>query len=128
MPLHLKTVQFYRDVQRTLAAEGVVAFNLHPHEQAREDDEDRRLREEPPEALAVRVQQRDPLRLRDRPDESGQRGRRSDEPDEAGAQASGSTLGSFCSFEFGCELGAHAFTSTVGRVQGHEPADQAAAG
>src|SRR5207237_1828791 len=44
-------------------------------EQARQDDEDRRLREEPPEALAVRGQQRDPLRLRDRPDESGQRGR-----------------------------------------------------
>ena len=37
------------------------------------DHEQRRLDQEPPEALAARVQQRDPVRLEDRPDDAGRR-------------------------------------------------------
>src|SRR5205823_11961179 len=42
-------------------------------EEADRDDEQRRLDEEPPEPLAMRMQQRDPVRLHDGPDEPRQR-------------------------------------------------------
>jgi spermidine synthase len=36
-PLHLKTVQFYQDVQQKLKPGGVVVFNLNPHAKVRDD-------------------------------------------------------------------------------------------
>src|SRR5579862_3673506 len=42
------------------------------------DDEQRRLDGEPPEALVVRVQDRQPVRLNDRPDEPGRNGDRTE--------------------------------------------------
>jgi spermidine synthase len=37
VPLRLKTIQFYKDVQKKLTPAGMVAFNVHPHKQSQED-------------------------------------------------------------------------------------------
>jgi spermidine synthase len=37
VPLRLKTIQFYKDVQKKLTPTGMVAFNVHPHKQSQED-------------------------------------------------------------------------------------------
>lgn len=37
VPLRLKTIQFYKDVQKKLTPTGLVAFNVHPHRQSQED-------------------------------------------------------------------------------------------
>lgn len=37
VPLHLKTVQFYKEVQKKLTPSGLVAFNVHAHEKVQED-------------------------------------------------------------------------------------------
>jgi len=37
IPLHLKTVQFYKDIQKKLTANGVVMFNVHPSEHVQDD-------------------------------------------------------------------------------------------
>src|SRR5712691_8095380 len=56
-------------------------------EQPDRDHEQRRLDHEPPEPLAAWVQKRDPLRLRERPEDSGERGRRAEQCDESCADA-----------------------------------------
>src|SRR3954467_1135798 len=73
--------------QWTCSAGGVIR-RLQVLEQSRHDeqvehdadeqDEQRRLDDEPPEALPVRMEQRDAVRLRDRPDERDERGRRAE--------------------------------------------------
>jgi spermidine synthase len=37
VPLHLKTVRFYKDIQKKLVADGLVVFNVHPHEKVQDD-------------------------------------------------------------------------------------------
>ena len=37
VPLRLKTIQFYKDIQKKLTTDGLVAFNVHPHEKHQED-------------------------------------------------------------------------------------------
>ena len=37
VPLRLKTIQFYKDVQKKLAPDGLVAFNIHAHEKVTDD-------------------------------------------------------------------------------------------
>src|SRR3954453_12770403 len=71
-------------------------------EQADAYDEQRRLHEQPPEALAVRVEKRQPIRLRDRPDRAGERGQRTKGRDETDTRGSLSWY-----FEFRDELCAH---------------------
>jgi hypothetical protein len=66
------------------------------------DHEQRRLDEQPPEALAVRVQDRQPVRLHDRPDRAGQRGQRTERRRRDGPRGSLSWY-----FEFRDELCVH---------------------
>src|SRR5436190_11796491 len=58
----------------------------HREDDPREGDEQRRLDREPPEALAVRVQQRQPVGLDDRPDDAGDDGRWAEKRDDARAR------------------------------------------
>jgi spermidine synthase len=37
VPLALKTVQFYKEIQKKLAANGLIVYNLHPTDQAADD-------------------------------------------------------------------------------------------
>lgn len=37
IPLHLKTVQFYKDIQKKLTPDGLVMYNVHPSEQVQDD-------------------------------------------------------------------------------------------
>ena len=37
IPLHLKTVQFYKDIQKKLAPDGLVMFNVHPSDHVQDD-------------------------------------------------------------------------------------------
>jgi spermidine synthase len=37
VPLRLKTIQFYKDIQKQLNADGLVVFNLHAHDKYQED-------------------------------------------------------------------------------------------
>ncbi|MBL8792557.1 MAG: fused MFS/spermidine synthase [Planctomycetia bacterium] len=37
IPLHLKTVQFYKDIQKKLTADGLVVYNVHPHDKVQAD-------------------------------------------------------------------------------------------
>jgi len=37
VPLHLKTIQFYKDIQKKLTAEGMVLYNVHPTEKSQDD-------------------------------------------------------------------------------------------
>lgn len=37
VPLHLKTIQFYKDIQKKLAAAGLVVYNVHPHDKVQDD-------------------------------------------------------------------------------------------
>src|SRR5207249_7483759 len=59
-----------------------------PEDDAHEDDPQRRLGEQPPEALPVRVEQRDPIRLDERPDDAAEARRRPERPDDADAPGS----------------------------------------
>src|SRR5271167_2874559 len=76
------------NIQWTNSALGSIAFleivEQRPRdgpreEQADGDDEQRRLDHEPPEPLPARVQERDPVRLCERPDEPRERRRRPDQ-------------------------------------------------
>src|SRR3954471_24763075 len=53
----------------------------HQHGEQRPDDdyEERRLEHEPPEALPARMQERDPVGLQDRPDQTSRRSRRTEQ-------------------------------------------------
>src|SRR5262249_8808013 len=59
----------------------------HGEDDSREDDEQRRLDDEPPETLPVRVEQGQPVRLDDRPDDPGGDRQRPEQRDRAGAPA-----------------------------------------
>jgi spermidine synthase len=37
VPLRLKTIQFYKEIQKKLIADGLVVYNVHPHDKAPED-------------------------------------------------------------------------------------------
>lgn len=37
VPLRLKTIQFYKDIQKKLSADGLVVYNIHAHEKVQED-------------------------------------------------------------------------------------------
>jgi len=37
VPLHLKTIQFYKDIQKKLKADGLVVFNIHAHDKYQDD-------------------------------------------------------------------------------------------
>jgi spermidine synthase len=37
VPLRLKTIQFYKDIQKKLTADGLVVFNVHAHDKVQED-------------------------------------------------------------------------------------------
>jgi spermidine synthase len=37
VPLRLKTIQFYKDIQKKLTENGLVVYNVHPHDKAPED-------------------------------------------------------------------------------------------
>jgi hypothetical protein len=50
-----------------------------------EQNEERRLDDEPPESLPVRVQKRDAIRLHDRPDDAGEHRHRADARHEPAA-------------------------------------------
>jgi spermidine synthase len=53
VPLRLKTIQFYKDVQKKLTADGLVVFNLNPHE--RDDQDVRNIREAFGQAYVFRL-------------------------------------------------------------------------
>src|SRR5690349_19749447 len=65
------------------------------------DNEQRRLDEQPPEALPVWMEQGDAVRLHERPDHTAERGRRPEGRDDARSRARGPVSRSF---EFGDEF------------------------
>jgi len=53
VPLRLKTIQFYKDIQKKLTANGLVVYNVHPHEKYQDDVNN--IREAFPQAYLFRL-------------------------------------------------------------------------
>jgi hypothetical protein len=62
-------------------------------DQTGRDDKQLRLHDEPPEALVVRVQQGDPVGLKDCPEDPGCDSQRAQQSDDANARSDTSRLG-----------------------------------
>ena len=53
MPLRLKTIQFYKEIQKKLAPDGLIVFNLNPH--SRIDNDVRNIRDAFPQTYVFRL-------------------------------------------------------------------------